>query len=245
MADNKMNNGNIGVLEKTVLLIEKYGVWKILRAIFIIGLFLYIIYNIQNLNSIIEKAIEKSVDNAVKSEFVTYNEEQQEQHDIMVNSRNDANAKMPDILKHIMYETDCDRVFVLEFHNGTNGMGGLPFLYGNITYELNAKGISSISDDYTNFLLSRFPFSLFLEENMVWSGTIDELSNIDENFAKRMQSNGANYLSIVQMKGASTEIGYVGITYCNDRVPVNKSNVDRELLIEAQSVVSLLDVNKK
>lgn len=236
-----INGEEMTLLEKTMQLIEKYGIRKILKAILIIGFFLYIIYNVNNFNTFIEKVINKSIDNAVQTELIAYGEKQKEEHDEAMEYRKIANEQIPKIIDDIMIRTNCDRVFIMEVHNGTKSISGLPFTYGNVTYEKDNTNIMAIADDYNNIVLSRFPFLLYIEENKTWSGTMDELMQLDKNLAMRLKSNNANYLFLVRLQGKSEMLGYLGITYCN-HIPSDNQFINQELLIDAQSIVSLLDV---
>lgn len=236
-----VNGEEVTILEKMLMLIEKYGIKKIFKAFFVIGILLYVIYNIQNLNKIITKVITTSIDNAVQSELVSYDTKQKEAHDEAMTYRKYANEKIPQILDDIMIRTECSRVFIIEAHNGSQSVSGLPFTYGNMTYEKD-KDVIPIADDYSDIVLSRFPFLIYIEKNKAWSGTTDELMQIDRNLAFRLKSNNANYLFLVRLEGKNNMIGYLGVTFC-DTMPKNVDKIKQELLIDAQSIVLLLDID--
>lgn len=235
-----ISEGEATLLEKAMLLIDRYGIMGVMKGIFVIALFLYVIYNMQNFNKIIESVINDSIDYTIKKELVEYTEHQKEEHDEAMEYRKIANEQIPKIMDDIMINTGCDRVFIMEVHNGTKSMSGLPFTYGNITYEKDRNGIQSIADDYINLVLSRFPFFIYIEKNKSWSGSISDLSRLDQNLALRMESNEAKYVSVVRLHGKDETLGYLGVTY-SKHTPGNADSINHELLIDAQEIAILID----
>lgn len=217
------------LLEKAVKLIETYGTWKILRAIFIIGLLLYILVNISNIPTVVKDILEVE-----KQEDVLT-------HDAAIEVRKHIKPEIDKILNNTLNAVDADRVFVLEMHNGTNNTSGLPFLYVEMTYCQVAPNVTHIDEDYINLNLSRFDFPLYLEEKKFWYGSVDELKVIDNKMALRLESNGAKYFAIMTIQGMKNELGYFGVSFTHD---VSINNTD-ELMIQltnaTQKISTLLD----
>lgn len=224
----------LGFLEKVIKLEAKYGLGKILKAIVIIGLFVFVMYNAQNF----DEYVTRIVDNAVTEQ----SERTQEHHDASIQYRYSIKEEMDDILHNLLEETKCDRVFVMEMHNGTNNPSGLSFLSASMTYETVREGITHIDDDYGNILLSRFRFPSYLKNNHFWQGNMTSLANVDSKLALRMQSNDVEYLFIIELYGIKTEIGYLGVTYCNS-TPLSERELQSAITVAAQKVTILLDVN--
>ena len=224
-----------GFLEKTILIIEKYGIWKIIQALLIIGVLVFVIYNASNMGTIVSQA--------VKHQMVSYDEQQNDEHTAAMDMRRDVNVKMPEILQGIMNKTNADRVFVMELHNGSNNTSGLPFTFGEVTYEVEAPGIHAIGDDYNSFVLSRYSFPLYLERNHMWYGSIEELFEIDAKLAHKLASNDVTYFAVARLNGISGVLGYMGISYCNNTIPAAETVLSKMVTADTQKVTSLLDMS--
>ena len=225
----------LGFLETMIKTIKKHGVWETLKAIFIGGLFIWVMYNAQNVGSIVK--------DVVKTEFKTHSEQVEQEHSDALDIRNKIKPEVDDILKTSLVTLGADRVFVMEMHNGSNNTSGLPFIYGEMTYEQVRSGIEHIDDDYININLSRFSFPLFMEREHVWCGTIKELSEVDDKLAKRMESNDVTYFAIMHIYGVSNLIGYFGITYCNGNMPKGVKEIITQLTMTTQQLAIMLDAN--
>lgn len=226
----------LGFLEKTVKLVEKYGLFKIFKALFVITIFVYVMCNGADL---IEGIVQRVTKDAIKDEMV----EKTRIHDLALEKRQHIKPEVDRILASALSSLNADRVFVIEMHNGTNNVSGLPFLYGEMTYESVADGISHIDDDYMNFSLSRFSFPTYIEKKHVWVGSIDELSELDDKLAKRLLSNDVTYLAITHIHGIKNELGYFGVTYCNGKTPKEKDEIMVKLMEKTQKLSTLLDSN--
>lgn len=184
-------------LQDMLKIIDQYGAVKIFKALFILLISSYFIYITFNPEIIIEKYVK----------FKT------EQHDnaIAYRMKNDALIRMH--LKELLLEADADRAFIIELHNGTNNNSGLPFYYGDMTYEEVVTGVSHIDEDYHDFSLQRFPFFGQLFNDGSWYGHIDSLEVIDKKLALRLKSNGSCEIGAVIIYGREKEIGFIGISF--------------------------------
>lgn len=229
-----MEAENLGFLEKTVKLIERYGLFKIFKALCVILLFVYIMCNGANLiDTLIGRISRETIDRAAV--------EKVEAHDRAMSIRQEAKPKIDDMLAYTLNKTDCDRVFVIEMHNGTNNTAGLPFVYGEMTYEMVRNGVTHIDEDYTNLNLSRFSFPAYVNQHHYWMGSIEELRKIDPKIAQRLASNDVTYLAIIDIHGVKNELGFFGITYCNGRQPKSREELITVLMEETQKLSTLLD----
>lgn len=226
-----METENVGFLERMLRLMDKYGLWKIFQATLVLAGFLYVMYNVQNLPEIVTGA------------FSRQSELQQEEHDAAVEVRRAIKPNVDILLKDALSTMNADRAFVIEMHNGTNNVAGLPFIYGEMTYEEVREHITHVDEDYTSINLSRFNFPMYLEHNHMWIGTIDELSEIDSKIAARLSSNDVTFLAIISLHGVSNELGYFGFTLCNGKTIPDEKDVDRCLMTTAQKLSGLLDSN--
>ena len=229
-----MEAEQLSFLEKTVKLIERYGLFKIFKALCVILIFVYIMCNGANLiDTLIGRISRETIDRAAV--------EKVEAHDRAMNIRQEAKPKIDNMLENTLSKTDCDRVFVIEMHNGTNNTAGLPFVYGEMTYETVREGVTHIDEDYTSLNLSRFSFPLFVNRHYYWIGTIEELRRVDPKIAQRLASNDVTYLALIDIHGVKNELGFFGITYCNGRQPKSREEIITVLMEESQKLSTLLD----
>lgn len=224
----------LGFLEKTVKLIEKYGLFKIFKALIVIALFIFVMVNGADF-------ISNIIDTTTKTIVREQTAETTRIHDIALDKRRKIKPQVDKILFETLNSLDADRVFIIEMHNGTNNVSGLPFLYGEMTYEDVGEGIEHIDEDYINLALSRFNFPTYMEKEHLWIGTIEELSKIDDKLSKRLVSNDVTYIALCHIHGLNNELGYFGVTYCNNKQPKARSEIVSRMLNNTQRLSTLLD----
>lgn len=223
-----LDEGQFSIIEKTINLIEKHGILRILKALFVLVAFIYVMYNGQNVNSIIENAFRQ----------------QATEHEMALDYRRKIDPEIKLMLTDLLYKTSANRAFIIEMHNGNSNVSGLPFLYGEMTYEEVTSGVVHIDEDYRNVNLSRFSFANYIDENHFWKGTIDELATIDSKLSMRMKSNDAYYAIFVCIHGVDNPIGFLGITYCHDKQPSNLERIMGDVYVLSQKLSQLLDMKR-
>lgn len=226
----------LGFLEKVIKIINKYGLFKVFQALCVIGIFVYLMYNAHTIG--------QSVQGIVRNEIETHTEKIEQEHNDALEIRKKIKPDIDKALKEALVSLDADRVFVMEMHNGNNNTSGLPFVYGEMTYEQVRSGIGHIDDDYINLNLSRFSFPLYLEKEHIWQGSMEELANIDDKLAKRLSSNEVTYIAITHIHGVDNLLGYFGITYCNNKQPKPIKDIVAQLTMTTQQLAIMLDANR-
>lgn len=219
----------IGWLERSVRMIKKYGIWKVLQGLFVLCAFVYLIYNIANIDKLFSSAFNE------RATLV------QKQHDEAIIHRREIKPEIDMILKNAITQYGADRAFIMEMHNGTNNTAGLPFLYAEMTYEEVRSGYHHVDDGYMSMNLSRFEFPLYIEEHKLWYGPTEKLNTIDEKFAHRVFADGVNYIAMVAINGYNHELGLFGLTYCDGHTPPDTIALRRGLVSEVQRISILLD----
>lgn len=227
------NVEHIGFLERMIKLMDKYGLWKISQATLVLAGFLYLMYNVQNLPDIVSGAFTRQTEMTTK------------EHDAAVETRRSIKPDIDMLLKDALSSMCADRAFVMEMHNGTNNVAGLPFIYGEMTYEEVRSHVGHVDEDYTSMNLSRFNFPMYIEKNHMWYGSIDELSTIDAKLAARLASNDVVYIAIIDLHGVSNVLGYFGFTYCDKKNIANEKEIETHLASTAQKLSILLDSKRK
>lgn len=224
---------HVGFLERMIKLMDRYGIWKIFQATLVLAGFLYIMYNVQNLPEIVSGA------------FTRQSQITQVEHDAAIEVRRSIKPDVDMILKDALSSMNADRAFIIEMHNGTNNVAGLPFIYGEMTYEEVRPHIAHVDEDYTSINLSRFNFPMFIEKNHMWHGSIEKLRTIDSKIAARLESNDVTYLAIIELHGVLNELGYFGFTYCNDKRTPEIKEIESHLMSVAQKLSILLDSKRR
>lgn len=231
---------NVEFIGKTIEMIEKYGKWKFIQAVLVLSIGLYLAYSITNMGDIVRDVVNDEVPAVIKGEA----EKSKIMHDNALQIRRNIKSDIDNLLNKTLADTGADRIFVLEMHNGTNNPSGLPFLYVEMTYCAVSPNTLHVDDDYINLNLSRFNFPMYLENNVYWSGTVEELKELDEKLAYRIASNDVKYFAIMTIHGIDCELGYFGISYCRDFTPEDEKILINKLGSASQKLASLLDYNK-
>jgi hypothetical protein len=222
----------LNIIEKIVKMITNYGYRKVISALLVFILFVFTIIVFSNQKVIVEKILtehkkEAQMENANNLQFrVKY-----------VTPRVDA------ILYKLLAETKADRAWVIEMHNGTDNPTGLPFAFGDMTYEkMSNDTIPSVLVDYDRISLSAYPISTYVIKNKKFVGTTDELRKIDKRMAMRVETNNIHYMAIYCITGMDVEIGWVGLSYYAGE-PVNPKAVESYILDASQKLSILLDMS--
>ena len=103
----------IGWLQKLLNLQKRYGFFSIIKGLFLLFLSGYIIFFALNPKYLLDRM----------SEITTA------QHDHLVNTRLSADSNIRHILSKMIFTTNADRAWLIEFHNGSKNLTtGLPFV---------------------------------------------------------------------------------------------------------------------
>ena len=228
----------LGFFGKIVKIIDRYGWWKVLQSIFLAALFLFVIYYIpMATKSVVQKTTIESL-----NELNRINEEN---HLKQLEKRRELQPRIEAILRTFLNNTNADRAFVIELHNGSNNINGIPFLHGSVTYDVAVEGMDMIDEDYQNLSLSRFEMATYLHKNFEFIGTIEEMGKIDPKLAAKLTADGAKYIAITTLFDGTNEWGWFGILY--DRttdIPSDKILLNN-MVISSQAIVKEMDVLKR
>lgn len=208
------NNKNTDIFDRvdtvltTVKTVKKFS-WKdltdgVFKIIFIVMGILFISFGtwgITHVDDIIKYFINKSTDI------------QTEQHDQRFFHRMEVTSAINAQLKNMYNEcVDVDRIYIIEFHNGSSNLSDLPFCHGTMTYEFCAPGgdVIPMKDNWGNIKLENF-FNEVCHDTL-WCGTTDDVKCIDERFYFKLKTNNIEYLEMVALFSPSGKpIGVMGI----------------------------------
>lgn len=228
----------LGFFERAVKVVDKYGGWKVFQSIMFVGMFLFFIYYIP----IITKS---TVQQTTIEAMHTVNKDKEEMHIQNLEQRRQLQPKVDAILESFLTSAKADRAFIIELHNGSNNLNGVPFLHGSVTYDASVDGLDGIDEEYQNISLSRFEMSTYLHKNFEFIGTIDEMSKIDKKLAAKLKSNDVKYIAITTLHNGTNEWGWFGVLYNRTTDIPSEKDLLNQMLINAQSITKELDLIKK
>ena len=165
---------------------------------------------------------------------------QAKQHQEAVDRRIQADPQIREALLDLRQALNADRVFIVEAHNGGSNLSNLPFLYVDMTYENVRPGMPLLEEEYKNVRLQRYGFCTFLYNNNFWSGTLDELAEVDQAFSMRLRGDEVNHFSIMTLYGQYTITGAIGVEYCSSE-PLTKEYIMMTMQKSANKFAILLN----
>lgn len=233
----------LGFWERLMKFKDKHGYWNLTKLVLFVAFAVATLFLAKNFGESYSFERQKEAISEVMQEN---NQQMFIEHEEKMEQRRTIKPYVTDILKSTITEMGCGRAFVIELHNGSNNTAGLPFIHASMTYEVVARGIEPIDEDYQNISLTRFVFSEYLHQHDLWFGPIDEFVQMDPKMGGRLKNNGATYLVITTIRSENCEIGYYGFIYYkkNELDFGNKENMEF-ILHSVQKLSKLLDKNTK
>lgn len=192
-------------LDKSLQLAKNYSFFMIIKAGMVIVFFSYIFYLAQNPQIIYYKLQEK-----IESIH-------QDRH----LKRTEVSIKMKYLLKDLLVSSNADRAWLIEYHNGTKSLTGLPFLYGSMTSEEVKEGVRPVSNHFNDFVLSDFLFILNASKRGYWYGNIEDIKEQDTKSYHLLKATGVKDIALFYLKSGKQDIGIVGLSYTKSEMPEN------------------------
>lgn len=222
--ENSDTERGLTIFEKFLGLTTKYKSWEIIKTSI---LFIFVSFSTYiALNP--EYAFDK---------YLNYI---QDKHAQSTKYRMETSPLIRNYLNQLAYETNADRTYVIEYHNGKSNPTGLQWQYGEMTF-INDSSVDDIREEFQDLSLAKYPIFYYLYENNYWEGTIEELQAIDKRLALRVEVNDASYIALSVLYGQDLkEIGVLGITY-TDSTKVNNVQLRNILKKYSIAISPLLD----
>lgn len=206
----------VGMLGKLLNLLNKYGLWNIIKALGVILLLAYVIFFALNPTYLLDRV----------------SEIQSEKHTQAVGRRINADKQIMLLLETALVHTDADRVWLIEFHNGSaNLASGLPFLYGSMRLEVVSEGTMPVEEEYTDFSLSRFPLMTKLISDGYHYGSVEDIAKLDNKLYHKLCSNNVHDIAMLCIYNGDTPLGILGMTWCGAG-----KTLDRDVGMEIRKV---------
>ena len=190
--NENLNNG-IGWLERTLQIVQKYKFITVLKAFALILSVALLIAFIANPTYIFEK----------------YDEWREKQHTEKLTHRLQHNEKIHILTERLLFQSNADRVLLLELHNGVSNNSGLPFAKCTATYEALQEGVAPVSHLYNELNLSLMPFATTLLND----GNTEELMDIDRALSYKMLGNETAHFCGKLIKGVEKPLAFLFVKF--------------------------------
>lgn len=146
-------------------------------------------------------------------------------------------------LDKFRFQTDASWVSIWEFHNSTNNLDGLPFLFVSLTYESMNPALTPIAEQFDNVRLSLYPLASYLREHEMWYGTVEELKEIDNTAYYRAKALGITYLGFRIMEVENSPNALMSFAYVEGVDIAEENMLVKNWMMTSYKVNSLLSVN--
>lgn len=214
----------MGWLQKMLNLQNKYGFFSIVKGLFLLFLAGYVVFFALNPKYLLERVTTI----------------QTEQHDNLVRSRLAADSDIRLILSKTMHNTNADRAWLIEFHNGNKNLTtGLPFLFGSMRIEETQDSIPNVDEDYADFSLSKYKLITKVLDEGFFYGNIKDVQSIDKRLYYKFQSNDINEIALLTIYNEDKPAGIVGLSFCNNK-QMDKQLVGKRIRSAGIQIATLL-----
>ncbi len=147
-------------------------------------------------------------------------------------------------LEKLVYVMKADRAFLFEMHNGKRNTSGLPFRFADMSYEeVNEENTNDkVAIRFQNIPLTLYKYPHYLQKEKIFVGTVNEVSEIDFDFANHIKDIGGKYLGMVYINNNGVPLGFLCISYHSlDGVP-QKNVIEAKLKEYAKTIGQYLDL---
>ena len=214
----------MGWLQKMLNLQNKYGFFSIIKGLFLLFLAGYVVFFALNPKYLLERVTTI----------------QTEQHDNLVRPRLAADSDIRLILSKTMHNTNADRAWLIEFHNGNKNLTtGLPFLFGSMRIEETQDSIPNVDEDYADFSLSKYKLIAKVLDEGFFYGNIKDVQSIDKRLYYKFQSNDINEIALLTIYNEDKPAGIVGLSFCNNK-QMDKQLVGKRIRSAGIQIATLL-----
>lgn len=212
-------------LERILQLCKEYGVFNILKGLFILiilSLTLRICYNPSFL-------------------FDKYADYMTQRHAKELHKRTEYDQQIKSLLPVYLYKYHADRIWIIQYHNGI-----MDWQHGTMRFELCNDEVESIKNQYNDFNLTWVNLPYYLKTNEVFIGDMVKLDSIDSTLYTQLKKNNVQYLACTIIKDNSGyPIGILGVTWKN--IPPNidrlQNKIHNYLIDDRADIKTLIQSN--
>jgi len=122
-------------------------------------------------------------------------------------------------LREIRRQYNCDRIYIIQFHNGGYFYTAAPMQKASVTYERNSDGLERVSDKFQNVMVSHHTW--YLTETMNNKMFYVDLDNMPDLPTKSLLKNYGNYAhsAVVIYNNQNQLIGVMGLSWVFSEIP--------------------------
>lgn len=216
-------------IDKALGIVKNYGITRILTTSLLVGIISLFFYFLFNPNMA----------------FEIYERWREVKHSELMELRMENAPKIQLLLDRLTFKVDASRSMILELHNGSDGVGGLPFTKCSATYESLNIGIRPISSQYQNQNMSLIPFATFIFEKGYWCGHTEELLEIDRGLYYKMKSNKTEHFSACLIEGIDKPLAILIVSFDEEPNELHDCDKVRENIRHvAMEIAVYLEVEK-
>lgn len=192
----------------------------------------------------------RAILDVVNVALVNHRQQNKNIHDRNLKLRETASLKIKTKIHDLLNRYNCDRAFILEFHNSKQNMTGLSFLWYDMTFEEIAKGVPTIQtywkDQEASTLLP--VVKDICDEDGFKIYTIEDLEELQHKstvlYHRLRIERQLQEAIMIALYGSNNEIiGILILEYEYSTIPVEVLDV-ADLIREAGSISDLLDYQK-
>ena len=147
-----------------------------------------------------------------------FDERKSERHTEGTIQRIDVQSDIMNNLRWLITQTECKRAFVIEMHNGVNNPSGLPYLYGEMTYEETNDSIPYIADMYQKITLSTYKIGVFVHQKYEWFGTLEEVMHQDKKLYNILKNNNVTHFGVITLSKHKCDVGFLIVTFTDKTI---------------------------
>ena len=208
----------LGWLDTILKTIKKYGVLEIIKALLLLFF--------------VSMTIRICVDPGFL--FEAWSEWSKRNHDKELVERNEKDEKLKNTLSQFLYKYHADRVFVIQYHNGTKD-----WQHGTMRFEKCLPNPVSMKSDYVNFNLTWLDLPFYLKENDLFIGTMNVLQSIDPVLHSQLVNKNVDYLACVLIRNEYGEPhGIFGATWPKTDIDIStRVSKIHDYLLEDKMIV--------
>ena len=169
-------------------------------------------------------------------------------HAQSINRRIKISSKVQQKVNNLFYSFNCDRAFILEFHNNKQNLTGLSFVWYDMVYEAVAKGFYTLQNSYKDQEISQLiPVIDAVNDGGGYAHLLlEDLENLKyESTALynrlRVERQLTEALLVGLYDSTNSMIGLLILEYEDGFLPVEKAVDYDDLVSEANAIATLLD----
>lgn len=171
-------------IDKVLNMLNKYSAKKMLQAILVVFVVIFL-----GIFAFKPEAI-----------FESYDRYQKQEHTERMGQRTDVTPQIQAELDKLRKTYGASWVSVWEFHNNTNNLDGLPFIFASLNYESMNPALTPIAEQFDDVRVSLYPLVTYLRQKDVWYGDVEALREIDSTAYFRAKALGIKYVGFRLMR---------------------------------------------